>query len=210
MRVAGRRVRPGRAFAALAVVVLHAVVIRSLRLSGPPLPVPPAIAPIAVSLLTPLTAAAAVRPRRGAPGKTLRASRVSTRRRRAVRSLITEPVTARHLRKTPARARIDWLQAMHTEAQSFDSRAERPPQVTFGFPRMPPHAPPHHPFGWDYAATHRIEVRPGGTIMNLSDRCAIAFIPFPIPFCRIGAIPVNGNLFKHMSDPRNPVLGSLP
>jgi len=56
-------------------------------------------------------------------------------------------------------------------------------------------------FGWNYAATHRIEpIAGGGLLININDRCAIAWVVFPVPLCRIGKIPVRGNLFEHMHD----------
>ena len=64
----------------------------------------------------------------------------------------------------------------------------------------PPPAAPR--FGWDYAATHRIESHPGGgLVINLSDRCAIAIV-FPIILggCKIGKIEARGDLFSHMRD----------
>ncbi|MFL6601478.1 MAG: hypothetical protein ACJ8R9_09110 [Steroidobacteraceae bacterium] len=57
-------------------------------------------------------------------------------------------------------------------------------------------------FGWNHAATHRIEEIPtGGLLINISDRCVIAWAILPLAFCRIGKIPVRGDLFEHMQDP---------
>lgn len=56
-------------------------------------------------------------------------------------------------------------------------------------------------FGWNHAATHRIEEIPsGGLLININDRCVIAWVVFPMPLCRIGKIPVRGDLFEHMQD----------
>jgi hypothetical protein len=65
--------------------------------------------------------------------------------------------------------------------------------------RSPPAAPP---FGWDYAATHRIQSNPGGgLVINISDRCAIAIIlPVVLGGCKIGRIEARGDLFAHMHD----------
>ena len=61
-------------------------------------------------------------------------------------------------------------------------------------------------FGWDHAATHRIERLPDGPLMvNINDRCAIVIFIIPFVGCTIGKIPVNGRLFDHMKDA--PVLG---
>jgi hypothetical protein len=65
--------------------------------------------------------------------------------------------------------------------------------------RSPPAAPR---FGWDYAASHRIEFNPGGGLLiNVSDRCAIAIV-FPVVLggCRIGKVEARGDLFAHMHD----------
>jgi len=57
-------------------------------------------------------------------------------------------------------------------------------------------------FGWNHAATHRVEELPGGGLLiNVNDRCAIAWVIFPFPICRVGKIPVQGDLFQHMKDP---------
>jgi hypothetical protein len=58
-------------------------------------------------------------------------------------------------------------------------------------------------FGWDYAATHRVETSQGVPIIHLGDRCVVGFL-LMLPFfgCGFGGeIPVNGDLFKHMHDP---------
>jgi hypothetical protein len=66
-------------------------------------------------------------------------------------------------------------------------------------------------FGWNHAATHRIEEIPtGGLLINISDRCVIAWAILPLAFCRIGKIPVRGNLFEHMQDPPPPGEPEVP
>ena len=66
-------------------------------------------------------------------------------------------------------------------------------------------------FGWDHSATHRIEEIPtGGLLININDRCVIAWVIFPMPFCRIGKIPVRGDLFEHMQDPLAPGEPEVP
>jgi hypothetical protein len=59
-------------------------------------------------------------------------------------------------------------------------------------------------FGWDHAQTHRVEaLEGGGSILWINDRCFIVMaglIPFPV--CGIGKIPVRGDLFDHMRDPK--------
>jgi hypothetical protein len=61
-------------------------------------------------------------------------------------------------------------------------------------------------FAWNHAATHRIEeMRTGGLLININDRCAIAWMIFPFPVCKVGKIPARADLFDHMKDA--PVLG---
>lgn len=56
-------------------------------------------------------------------------------------------------------------------------------------------------FGWDHSATHRVEEIPGGGLLiNINERCAIAWVIFPFPVCKIGKIPPRGDLFDHMKD----------
>jgi hypothetical protein len=66
-------------------------------------------------------------------------------------------------------------------------------------------------FGWDYAATHRVETSQGVPIIHLGDRCVVGFLLI-LPFfgCGFGGdIPVNGDLFKHMHD-HDPRSSSVP
>jgi hypothetical protein len=61
-------------------------------------------------------------------------------------------------------------------------------------------------FAWDHAATHRVEEIPtGGLLININDRCAIAWVVVPFLFCRIGKIHAHGDLFGRMKDA--PALG---
>jgi hypothetical protein len=61
-------------------------------------------------------------------------------------------------------------------------------------------------FAWNHAATHRVEELPnGGLLINLNDRCAIAWVIFPFPVCKVGKIPVRGDLFQLRKDA--PALG---
>jgi hypothetical protein len=56
-------------------------------------------------------------------------------------------------------------------------------------------------FGWDYSHTHRVETAEGGgVVIHLNDRCVLVLMPFPLPFCGIGKIPVRGDLLDHMHD----------
>jgi hypothetical protein len=56
-------------------------------------------------------------------------------------------------------------------------------------------------FGWDRSHTHRVESLEGGVLLiHLNDRCVVVLMPFPLPFCGIGKIPVRGDLLDHMHD----------
>jgi hypothetical protein len=72
----------------------------------------------------------------------------------------------------------------------------------FGFPR-PPSAPAKASrFGWDYAATHRVESIPGGGLLfHLNENCVLVLLPLPFGGCAIGRKKANGDLFEHMHDP---------
>jgi len=65
---------------------------------------------------------------------------------------------------------------------------------------------PHKPeFGWDYAATHRVEEIPtGGLLININDRCVMVWMIIPFAACRIGKIPARGDLFDHLKDAPEP------
>jgi hypothetical protein len=66
-------------------------------------------------------------------------------------------------------------------------------------------------FGWSHSATHRVETfAEGGFMLNINDRCSIAIMIIPMPFCRVGKIPVRGDLFEHMDDPSPARQSNLP
>ena len=61
-------------------------------------------------------------------------------------------------------------------------------------------------FAWNHAAIHRVEELPtGGLLFNINERCALVWVLFPLPVCKLGKIPVRADLFDHMEDA--PVLG---
>jgi hypothetical protein len=59
-------------------------------------------------------------------------------------------------------------------------------------------------FGWDHARTHRVEaMEGGGSILWINDRCFIVMYGMiPFPMCGIGKIPVRGDLFDRMREPK--------
>ena len=101
---------------------------------------------------------------------------------------------------------IDWNRELHVAAVDQLARNERKHQQesVFTAPRAPPSlaaAAPRGPqFQWDYAATHRIEHTPGGTLyININDRCLFVF---PILFlCKIGEITPHTHLLDPMREP---------
>jgi hypothetical protein len=100
--------------------------------------------------------------------------------------------------------RIDWdaelARAAAAAADAAAAGAARPKPRDFGFPaaEAPPAKRPQ--FGWDYAATHRIQpIDGGGLLVNLNDNCVMVFLPLPFVFCKPGHKPANGELFRHMS-----------
>jgi hypothetical protein len=97
---------------------------------------------------------------------------------------------------------VDWADELNQAAKNATADKSAQAPRDFGFPQLPS-APAKAPqFDWDYAATHRVEQIPeGGILINLNDRCVLILFPFPFMACRIGDMPANGELFKHMGDP---------
>jgi hypothetical protein len=101
---------------------------------------------------------------------------------------------------------VDWeaeMGAAVTDRLAQDDEQRRRASI-FAAPAAPASlaAPPPRgpPFRWDYAATHRIEFTPGGSLfVNLNDRCLYMFPIFLL--CRFGEIPSHSDLFQHMKDP---------
>lgn len=101
---------------------------------------------------------------------------------------------------------IDWNRELQVAAVDQLARNERRHQQesVFTTPRAPPSlaaAAPRGPqFQWDYAATHRIEHTPGGTLyININDRCLFVF---PMLFlCKIGELTPHTHLLDLMREP---------
>ena len=111
----------------------------------------------------------------------------------------------------PPPAPIDW--AREAEQVAASGRAlsppnERPLGPKTEVPRGLNSASGKKEFGWSHSAIEPIEVRPGGTLIWLNERCAIVISGMIFPVCSIGKIPVRGDLFEHMDDP--PELGAEP
>ena len=108
-------------------------------------------------------------------------------------------------------APIDWANELRQTAK--DATADKSAQAPkdFGFPQRPsaPSKPPQ--FEWDYAATHRVEsIDGGGLILHLDDRCVLVLSPLPFIGCGIGTKPANGELLKHMGDPKAGERAAVP
>ena len=111
--------------------------------------------------------------------------------------------------ETPAAPRIDWQAetgsavarqlardaARDATTQRQESALAHPtaPESLTDAPRAPQ-------FGWDYAATHRVEYTSRGALyVNLNDRCIYAF-PILV-LCKIGeGASAKGDLFQHARD----------
>jgi hypothetical protein len=110
----------------------------------------------------------------------------------------------------PERAPIDWRQQLAGAAQRQIRKDEdlrrqasalAPPRAPASF-RKTPHRPP---FGWYYAATHRVESLPeGGFLIHINDRCVIGIFIMVMPACTFEHIEARGDLFQHMKDDLSP------
>jgi hypothetical protein len=108
-------------------------------------------------------------------------------------------------------APIDWMAELESAAgnATADKSAQMPKD--FGFPHLPSAPAKASQFGWDYAATHRVEAIPeGGLLVHLDDRCVLVLFPLPFIGCGIGEKEPNGDLFKSMGDSSDAQLGSAP
>jgi hypothetical protein len=96
----------------------------------------------------------------------------------------------------------DWAAELSRAARDAVSNESAQNTRDFGFPHSP--AAPDKPrqFGWDYAATHRVESLPeGGLLIHVSDNCVLVLLPLPIFGCGIGKRKASADLFEHMHDP---------
>jgi hypothetical protein len=61
-------------------------------------------------------------------------------------------------------------------------------------------------FRWSRSQVNRVEpAQGGGVTVRLSERCVLVISVIVMPACKVGKIPVHGDLFEHMRDP--PTLG---
>ncbi|HTC43616.1 MAG TPA: hypothetical protein VK696_01070 [Steroidobacteraceae bacterium] len=108
-----------------------------------------------------------------------------------------------------APAPVDWAQeAELAAADSLKLEAEASRQAAalsqWQLRVMPsPKAPAASGFSWDHSRTHRLESSAQGLVVNLNDRCSILIslsLMAVLGGCKIGQIPVHGDLFMHMRD----------
>lgn len=103
----------------------------------------------------------------------------------------------------------DWHNELQIAANDLLAKQQREHQqpllpAPHDFSGTTPRAP-RKPFGWDHAATHRVEEIPtGGLLININDRCVLVWAILPMVGCRIGKLPVRGDLFDHLKDAPEP------
>lgn len=128
-----------------------------------------------------------------------------------LRSLTVPPVTQPIIPITPetqpSRSAFDWQRAIRGEVGQEVARANGPPRKRFDLPAMPAQqAPPREWDGWDDTRINRVQRLAHG-IIDLGHGCFILLFP-PIPQCH--SDPPEGDLFDHMRDRRDEVLGAVP
>jgi hypothetical protein len=96
---------------------------------------------------------------------------------------------------------VDWNAELERAGKDNSLLEPGPARRDFGFPHRSASAAKPAEFGWDYAATHRVESLPGGGLLiNLNDRCVLLLAPLPFALCGIGSKKANGELFEHIQD----------
>ena len=98
----------------------------------------------------------------------------------------------------------DWAAELSRAARDAVSNESAQNMRDFGFPHSPAAKPDKRgQFGWDYAATHRVESLPeGGLLIHINENCVLVLFPLPLVGCAIGKKKANGELFEHMHDPQ--------
>lgn len=123
-------------------------------------------------------------------------------RQRAPRATPSQPTVAPEPSENHAiHPPIDWDAELARAAQDAGAAGSGRKFRDFGFPHAGAAPRAKIPqFGWDYAATHRVQpIEGGGILVNLNDNCVLVFVPLPFVFCKPGHKPTNGDLFEHMS-----------
>jgi hypothetical protein len=125
------------------------------------------------------------------------------RRQAAAKHLPTPRVATQESENNAIHPPTDWAGELSRAAKDAVSNSLAQKPRDFGFPRLPSAPAGKTPqFGWDYAATHRIEAIPeGGLLLHLNDNCVLILFPLPFVGCGIGKKKPNGDLFEHLRDP---------
>lgn len=196
--------KPERLLAAAVVVALHVVLLRLLLRRTVPTALPSTEPPLLITIFAPAKPRRVVRPHHSSAMSKIR---TSPQEHQAPRNVIAQPIAISNVSKIFPRVPINWQQAMHAEVHAFELRSDEQPKVHFGSPKMP--TPPEAPyrFPWDEARLHPIVIKPGAILIHFGDVCTIN-LTFPIPICHFHT-KANGNLFKHMNNPRAQGPGAL-
>lgn len=148
--------------------------------------------------------AASSRPTRHAPGEHKQKQESAGRAARQGRPRTTRPW-------------IDWEKEADTAVAEQSEEAAQAARRASALSRwrehvMPGPAPRPPEFRWDEARTsQRFVPTIGGLLVHLNDRCVIIVSPLALfGGCAIGEIPVYGDLFAHMDDPKEPGDTSVP
>jgi hypothetical protein len=108
-------------------------------------------------------------------------------------------ITSAEPRRQVPRPSVDWNAAIQREVGAELSKADVPPGVRFGFPKMPAAKDPPPAFAWDERHINRVQRLEHG-IIDLGP-CTIT-LSFPIPVCHFGKDSGDGDLLGPMRDPR--------
>lgn len=102
----------------------------------------------------------------------------------------------------PSQEPIDWQEEKRKTTAAITARESTSPR-SFGPNGSPNTVPqPQQSFGWDKAATQRLEVLPqGGILIRITDNCQLVLMPLPLGGCRLGKTKPRGDLFERRTKP---------
>jgi hypothetical protein len=197
------RVRWGRGLVFAAIVVAHVLLWRLLPALRVSEPAAPAQTPLTVWMLSAPTPESSPPPRGPRSPAAARAPA-----KRAPRHGDTAE-RAREPERSSAPHSIDWAQEAQQAAEDDAERDVEGARRSGALSRwkshvMPSPVVPRGPqFGWDTSRTQRLRPTPQGLVVMLNERCALVINPLLLAGgCALGHIPVRGDLFDHMRDPR--------